>query len=347
MAVLPLYDALVLPDATVYLKTERFVNMTGRAPRMEERVTLLILKEEQGRKDLNQDSFYPIGASGFVSEIHEEGWFAVKTRGRVNLDEIAFSPDGRIEAYTSRRVDTDELPPQENKRKTREAKQALMDFSKGTQWEAASRPWLDQFDTLSDVAAACAPWMDATHEEKYAILAEDSAVRRAEMLEKLIYETLEMGKLSQEGSSIRMSPPAVCLLWLIVPVPEQHGRVYHHKHGSAVMPQRPGDRGQHPRGGQRHRRDVDDHSGNDIGPDLLHDFFRQAEKIRDTLDVIAHEHRIRGLDGDVAADASHGDPGVRRRHRERVVHAVADHADGFIAPAAALDYLHLFFRQEI
>ncbi len=203
MAVLPLYDALVLPDATVYLKTERFESMAGRAPRLEERVTLLILKEEQERKALKQDSFYPIGVSGFVSEVHEEGWFGVKTRGRVNLDEIAFSPDGRIEAYTSRREDTEELPPQENERKTRKAKRALMDFSKGTQWEAASKPWLDQFDTLSDVAAACAPWMDATHEEKYAILAEDSAVRRAEMLEKLIYETLEMGKLSQEGSSIR------------------------------------------------------------------------------------------------------------------------------------------------
>ena len=203
MAVLPLYDALVLPDATVYLKTERFESMTGRAPRMEERVTLLILKAEQERKDLNKNSFYPIGVSGFVSEIHEEGWFGVKTRGRVNLDEIAFSPDGRMEAYTSRREDTEELPPQENERKTRKAKRALMDFSKGTQWEEASKPWLDQFDTLSDVAAACAPWMDATHEEKYAILAEDSEVRRAEMLEKLIYETLEMGKLSQEGSSIR------------------------------------------------------------------------------------------------------------------------------------------------
>ena len=51
MAVLPLYDALVLPDATVYLKTERFESMTGRAPRMEERVTLLILKAEQERKE--------------------------------------------------------------------------------------------------------------------------------------------------------------------------------------------------------------------------------------------------------------------------------------------------------
>ncbi len=203
MAVLPLYDALVLPDARVYLKTERFVKMAGRAPRMDERVTLLILKEALERESITQNSFYPIGVSGTVSEIHEEGWFAVKTRSRVNLDELAFAPDGRMEAYTSRREDTEALSPQEAGRKAREAKQALTDFSRGTPWEAASRPWLDQFDTLNDVAAACAPWMDATHEEKYAILAEDSAVRRAEMLEKLIYETLEMGRLSQEGSSVR------------------------------------------------------------------------------------------------------------------------------------------------
>ena len=203
MAALPLYDALVLPNATVYLKNEKFEKMIGRMPRTEERVTLLILKEDQERKDLSQDSFYPIGVSGAVSEIHEEGWFAVRTRGRVNLDEIAFAPDGRIEAYTSRRDDTEELSPRDEERRIRDAKRALMDFSRGTQWEASSKAWLDQFNTLAEVAAACSPWMDATHEEKYAILQEDSAVRRAEMLEKLIYETLEMGRLSQEGSSAR------------------------------------------------------------------------------------------------------------------------------------------------
>ena len=203
MAALPLYDALVLPDANVYLKTERFERMIGRGPRLEERVTLLILREDQERKDLTKDSFYPIGVSGFVSEVHDEGWFVVKSRGRVNVEEVAFAPDGRIEAYTSHREDTAALPPQENERKTADAKKALMDFSRGTQWEAASKAWLDQFDTLSGVAAACTPWMDASHEEKYAILAEDSAIKRAEMLEKLIYETLEMGKLSQEGSSAR------------------------------------------------------------------------------------------------------------------------------------------------
>ncbi len=203
MAVLPLFNALVIPDATIYFRTDRFERMLGRAPRPEERVTLLVMRKEQSRKELTADSFYPIGVSGTVTEVHDEGWFVVRTRGRVDLEEVTVSPDGRIEAYTSRREDTEALDPRENARKAADARQALIEFSKGTQWEQASRAWLSQFTTLNDIAAACTPWIDAGNEERYAILAEDSAVRRAEMLEKLIYETLEMGKLSQEGSSAR------------------------------------------------------------------------------------------------------------------------------------------------
>ena len=203
MAVIPVYKVLVLPDTNVYLKTERFKKATGRTPRVDEHVTLLMLREETQKEQLTPSSFYPIGVSGAVSEVHEEGWFAVRTRGRVNLDQAAVYSDGRIEAYTSRREDTESLSPQEEAGKTADVKAALTEFSKRTQWEQVSRAWINQFSSLNDIASACSPWMDASNEERYAILAEDSAVKRAEMLEKLIYEALEMGKLSQEGSSAR------------------------------------------------------------------------------------------------------------------------------------------------
>lgn len=203
MAVLPVYNALVLPDANVYLRTERYEKMVGRTPHAEERVTLLILREDLEKEQLTPESFYPIGVSGVVTDVHEEGWFTVRTRGRVNLDEAAIAPDGRLEAYTSRRDDTDALDPQDDASKMIRAKRALTEFSRGTQWEEASKSWLNQFNSFSDVVTACAPWIDATNEERYAILAEDSAQKRAEMMEKLLYETLEMGKLSQEGSSAR------------------------------------------------------------------------------------------------------------------------------------------------
>ena len=203
MAVVPLYNVLVLPDTNVYLKTERFEKATGRMPRLEERIVLLLLREKTPKEKMTPESFYPIGVSGVISEIHEEGWIAIRTRGRVNLDEAAILPDGRIEAYTSRREDTDVLSVQEDAHRTAEVKAALIEFSKGTEWEQGSKAWMDQFATLNEVAEACSAWMDIPQEERYSILAEDSGVKRAEMLEKLIYETLEMGRLSQEGSSAR------------------------------------------------------------------------------------------------------------------------------------------------
>ena len=203
MAVLPLYNVLTVPDATVYLKTKRYQGMVGGLPRVGEKMTLVIMKEKLGREALTQDSFYPVGVSGTVSEVHDEGWFAVRTRNRVNLTEISVLPGHRIELVTSKREDTEELDPEEAARRTGKAKRALEQSASDTTWGEAAKAWLSQMHSLGDVACALSPWMNASNEEHYAILSEDSAPARADMLERLIYETVEMTKLSQEGSSAR------------------------------------------------------------------------------------------------------------------------------------------------
>ena len=203
MAVLPLYNVLTVPDATVYLKTKRYQGMVGGLPRVGEKMTLVIMKEKLEREALTQDSFYPVGVSGTVSEVHDEGWFAVRTRNRVNLTEISVLPGHRIELVTSKREDTEELDPEEAARRTGKAKRALEQSASDTTWGEAAKAWLSQMHSLGDVACALSPWMNASNEEHYAILAEDSAPARADMLERMIYETVEMTKLSQEGSSAR------------------------------------------------------------------------------------------------------------------------------------------------
>ena len=203
MAVLPLYNVLTVPDATVYLKTKRYQGMVGGLPRVGEKMTLIIMKQKLEREALTQDSFYPVGVSGTVSEVHDEGWFAVRTRNRVNLTEISVLPGHRIELVTSKREDTEELDPEEAARRTGKAKRALEQSASDTTWGEAAKAWLSQMHSLGDVACALSPWMNASNEEHYAILSEDSAPARADMLERLIYETVEMTKLSQEGSSAR------------------------------------------------------------------------------------------------------------------------------------------------
>ena len=43
------------------------------------------------------------------------------------------------------------------------------------------------------------PWMLSSNSERYAVLAEDSVAKRTELLEKLIYENLEMNKVNREA----------------------------------------------------------------------------------------------------------------------------------------------------
>ncbi len=203
MAVFPVYKVLLAPDATVYLKTERFEGMVGRRPRRSEKITFAVLKEDLKREQLTPEAFYPIGLSGQVSEVHDEGWFAVRTRGRIRLTDIAVLPDKRIEAYSERLDDTDELDSAEEARRVAQIKNALAQFARESKWEGSPDAWLNQFSTIAELAVAASPWMEASNEERYEALRSDSAVERADILEKLIYETLEMGRLSREGSSQR------------------------------------------------------------------------------------------------------------------------------------------------
>ena len=203
MAVLPLYNVLVVPEAVVYLKTKRYQDMVGGLPRTGEKITLIIMKEKQERNELTAESFYPLGASGTVTEVHDEGWFAVRTKGRIHLDEISVLPGHRIELVTSKCEETEDLSPEEAARRTGKLKHDLEEYSQNTQWGEAARAWLGQLHSVGDVACALSPWMNESNEAQYAVLAENSAARRADLLERMIYETLEMTKLSQEGSSVR------------------------------------------------------------------------------------------------------------------------------------------------
>ena len=203
MTVLPIYNILVLPNTDVYLRTDIFEDAVGHVPQKGESVVLVVLRKDVPAQFVTENSFYPIGVTGFVSEVHAEGWLAVRTADRLNIDKAIVSPNGHVEIITSVREDSDTLSSHEDAQKTAGVKSALLDFSKGTQWEPVTRAWVSQFSTLNSIASACSMWMDASNEERYAILAEDSAQKRAEMLEKLLYETLEIGKLSQEGSSAR------------------------------------------------------------------------------------------------------------------------------------------------
>ncbi|MBQ9567026.1 MAG: endopeptidase La [Lachnospiraceae bacterium] len=201
MAVLPIYNILALPDCNIYFKVDFYTKHVGRAPQVDDRVTLIVLKENITKDDFDNDSFYPVGLSGIVTEVNTNGYFIVHTRARVNIDEVTVYHDKSIDINISKRPDTDDADRDALAKKIKELKSSMSKYAENFQWAAATRAYIAQWTSLAEIATAMSPWIINSNEERYAILAEDSLAKRNEMLEKLIYENLEMTRIDNEAKS--------------------------------------------------------------------------------------------------------------------------------------------------
>ena len=195
MAVVPVYNMITVPDSNIFLQVDVYKSMTGRAPVEDEKVTVIVAKKEAAKRELESDSFYPIGVSGYIREVNEQGFLVIHLEQRVNLDEAYVYPDKTIELTVSRRGDVEDMDPEEEARRVAAVKETLLSFSKGFEWGQVLRGFAAAWETLGDIGAGMSPWMSADNEERYALLAEDSRRARFEALEAMIYENIELARV--------------------------------------------------------------------------------------------------------------------------------------------------------
>lgn len=201
MAVFPVYNILIAPDASVYFKTDYYRRVTGKAPVQDERVILIVAKEDQEREEFTSDSFYPIGLSGTIAEISSSGYIMIRTKNRVNIDDLAVYRDHTIDLSVSRRKDIEDLDAEETARKLRSMKNAIQEFSQNFRWGDAARSYIASWTNLAEIAVVMSPWLHNTNAERYAVLAEDSLTKRNEMLERMIYENLAINTVNHEAET--------------------------------------------------------------------------------------------------------------------------------------------------
>ena len=142
MLVVPVYNKLIVPYADIYFQTPDFEKLAGRGVALNEKVTLLVLKNPQTREDWTDESFYPIGVSGVVSEISQDGYIGVKTMNRVNVDSAYVNSDHTIDLTLSRRNDIQDLDETASYQKLQALKKEIVQFSEGYQWGA----WVKAYD---------------------------------------------------------------------------------------------------------------------------------------------------------------------------------------------------------
>ena len=198
MPVLPIHNSVAVPDSTIYLRPEYYRSMSGREPQQDAKVILIVAKEPIARSAIKPDSFYPIGVSGIVRETDMQGFVTIELNARVNVEEVELQSEGGIHLKVSRRPDFDDLDPIDAQKRLTAVKEAVLAFGEGKPWQPALRVFAAMWTTMGDVAAGLSPWMPGKSEERYALLAEDSKARRFELMEKMIYENLELMKVGNE-----------------------------------------------------------------------------------------------------------------------------------------------------
>ena len=201
MLVIPVYNMLLLPDANLYFQQNELRKISGsRSIVLNEKTIVILAKEKLDLKDMKEDSFYPIGVVGRVSDIRE-GFVTITLQYRVNLENVFINPDQTIKLSISRRNDTHDLDESEAREKLKDMINEMKKYASGFDWAKAADAYIDQVDSLNMAISMMSPWLKLNNEERYELLKEDSEKKRAEMIEKIMYEFLEVGRITNEATS--------------------------------------------------------------------------------------------------------------------------------------------------
>ncbi|MBQ5953306.1 MAG: endopeptidase La [Lachnospiraceae bacterium] len=202
MIVVPVYNMAAAPNATLFFQLEQLKRSAGgKGVAAREKVVVIIAKENENVMDLTEDSFYPIGVAGVVTELNGQGFAIVRTQYRVNIESVQINADHTIELTLSRRRDIEDLPEAEERGKVKALQEEMRRFADTTNFGEAAEYFIDQVDSVEAAFCAMGPALDISNEERYAILEEDGRAKRAEMIEKTLYEFMEVGRITNEANS--------------------------------------------------------------------------------------------------------------------------------------------------
>ena len=202
MLVIPVYKKIVLPYSDAYFPSEEFKTQAAKNIALGEKVVILFLKEQQDRSEWNDDSFYPVGISGAVKEISAYGYVSVKTMNRVNLDIVGVNPDHTVSLTLSRHRDIQDMDEMLSYQKLQALKERVIEVSSRFNLGDWYQDFIRGADSMGTIAGILSPFIKGlTAEEIYRLVEEDSVTKRTELTEQILYEFLEVAKVTGDANA--------------------------------------------------------------------------------------------------------------------------------------------------
>ena len=202
MIIVPTYDMILLPEATLFYPLDQLRRNAGTNGVAEgEKVIMIAAKENKAYSELTENDFYPIGVAGSIAELNQHGYAVIRTQYRVNIEDVRIYPDHTIRLMTSRRRDIEDLDAAEEQERLKALIKEMRSYVSGFEWAETAEYFIRQVDSIGMAACIMSPVLQIPSDERYAILAEDSKALRAEMIEKTLYEFMEVARITNEANS--------------------------------------------------------------------------------------------------------------------------------------------------
>lgn len=200
MITIPIYDMTILPDVTFFFKKDIFTEQEITAEHVGEDVLFLMLKQDKKREDITPDDICPMGVSGRIESMDEEGNIRVHTKERVAISDVevtlqSISADGAICG------EVEDLSDEEMQKRFEALKRDLLKFVQMFQWGVWARSFILHWKNMNEILCALSGYLNLSWPEKYAVLEAETRRQRCELIEKAIYEFIELFKVSEEAQS--------------------------------------------------------------------------------------------------------------------------------------------------
>lgn len=202
MLSIPVYNLVVVPNSTVIFPMDEFQKRTGQEASQYKQVAFLFCREEKVPEKWTEASFFPIGVTGFVTDLNSENnYVSIRTTARINIESVEMDEERRITITSSMRTDIEDVNENEERTRFEKIRAILSEYSSQFAWWPIMQNYVRQWNNLGEMATAMSGWLPNTPEDKYEVVAEDSRARRLELLEKIMYEYVESARVNTEAAS--------------------------------------------------------------------------------------------------------------------------------------------------
>lgn len=187
MIIIPIYDMILLPGVSFYFQKEAYEKWNLGQAETGEDVLFLLLRHQKDLRQSEAGDYYPVGFAAEYVGTDSEGLVQMKVRERVEVHNIE-NHDGVVTAEATSSADREILTQEEKNQRFELLKREYLQFIQNYQWGIWMRNVVQRWNSMEEMVCASSGYLNATWDERYAIMETDSETERYERMERLIRE---------------------------------------------------------------------------------------------------------------------------------------------------------------